>query len=415
MSEVLNNLTERRNKVWADAKALADRGAEENRPLTGEEERQWDSLNAELDSLDAKRKSILEGETRAKEAGDAMDRLAGKPVENRGEKGAPPMDADKVEAELRNWLNGRSQSRSFEVPPLQRGEYRSLLDSNVPLPTSFAGQLYSYLVDTSSIRQANPTVYSTSSGEPYVIPVSTAEGQAVWTAEGAALTAHDPTFSSVTLGAYKLGKIIQISRELLDDEGFDVTGFLAKSAGRNLGIASDAAYVAGTGTNQPTGFLGAATVAITAATGTNSFATLPTAGVYANGDLFIELFHSVSVPYRPNASWLMNDSTIKLARKVKDTIGQYLWQPGLQAGEPDTLLGKPVYADPNMPSIGVSTSPIAFGDFSGYFIREVAPIRFERSDDYAFGTDLISFRAILRTDGKLGDTNAIKLYSTVAT
>jgi HK97 family phage major capsid protein len=236
----------------------------------------------------------------------------------------------------------------------------------------------------------------------------------VWTAEGGSLTAHDPTFTSVTLGAYKLGKLIQISRELLADEGFDVVGFLAESAGRNLGIASDAAYVNGTGTNQPTGFLTSATVAITAATGTGSTVGLPTSGAAVAGDVLISLFHSVIPQYRPRASFLMHDQTIMQVRKVKDTIGQYLWQPGLQAGEPDRILGRPVYADPNMPQIGVSTTPIAFGDFGGYFIRDVTPIRFERSDDYAFGTDLVSFRAVMRTDGKLADTSSIKTYSTAA-
>lgn len=414
MSEVVKNLQERRLSVWETAKGIADRAADEGRNFDGNEERQWTEANAELDALDTRIQALLAGEQRAKDAGDAMDRLAGKPVTDRsGKGGAPQVDESKVEAELRSFLNG--ETRRYDLPTISRAEYRTLLDASVPLPTSFVGQLYSYMVDTSSIRQANPRVFNTSSGEPLVIPVSSAEGQAVWTAEGAALTAHDPTFTNVTLGAYKLGKLIQISRELLDDEGFDVTGFLAESAGRNLGIASDAAYVNGTGTNQPTGFLSAATVGITAATGTASTVGLPTSGAYAAGDLFIELFHSVSVPYRPRASWVMNDTTIKFARKVKDTMGQYLWQPGLQAGEPDRLLGKPVYADPNMPSIGVSTVPIAFGDFNGYFIREVAPIRFERSDDFAFGTDLISFRAITRIDGKLGDTNAIKTYETAAT
>jgi HK97 family phage major capsid protein len=86
----------------------------------------------------------------------------------------------------------------------------------------------------------------------------------------------------------------------------------------------------------------------------------------------------------------------------------------LVAGQPDTILGRPVFADPHMPAIGVSTTPIAFGDFGGYFIRDVTPIRFERSDDFAFGSDLVSFRAIYRTDGIQGDLQAIKLYSTAA-
>jgi HK97 family phage major capsid protein len=236
----------------------------------------------------------------------------------------------------------------------------------------------------------------------------------VWTAEGAALTASDPTISTVTLGAYKVGKIIKISSELLADEGFDVVGFLAESAGRNIGIAVDTAYVTGTGTTQPTGFVGSATVGLTAVTGTGSLVGLPTAGASIGADVLIDLYHSVIPQYRPRGSFLMADSTIKAVRKLKDTTGQYLWQPALVAGQPDTILGRPVYADPNMDAFGASKKPIAFGDFGGYFIRDVTPLRFERSDDFAFGTDLISFRVLYRTDGKLGDTNAVKTYATAA-
>lgn len=411
MSEVAKNLQDRRQQVWEAAKGVADKAAEEHRNMTGEEERQWDEATAELDALDKRIQAILAGEQRAKDAGDAMDRLAGRPTE-RAAGGQAGRSAEQESEELRKFLRG--ETRVYELALPNAVERRSLLDSNTPLPTSFVGQLYKYLVDTSSIRQANPTVFSTSSGENLVVPRSTAEGSATWTGEGASLTASDPTLSSVTLSAYKVGKLIQISTELLADEGFDVTGFMAEHAGRNIGIAVDTAYVTGTGTNQPTGFVGAATVALTAVTGTGSTTGLPTSGASIGADVLIDLYHSVIPQYRPRASFIMNDSTIKVVRKLKDTTGQYIWQPALVAGQPDTVLGRPVYADPNMAAIGVSTKPIAFGDFSGYFIRDVTPIRFERSDDFAFGTDLVSFRALYRTDGQLADTNAVKTYRTAA-
>jgi HK97 family phage major capsid protein len=411
MSETVTRLQERRQKVWADAKALADKAADENRNFDGEEEKKWRELDSELDALDSRIQDILKGEQRAKDAEDSVARLAGKPVE-RGGGGPVGQTAEQEAEELRKFLKG--ETRSYELALPNAVERRTLLDSNTPLPTSFVGQLYKYLVDTSSIRQANPSVFSTSSGENLVVPRSTAEGAAVWTGEGAALTAGDPTLSSVTLGAYKVGKIIQLSSELLDDKGFDVVGFMAEHAGRNIGIAVDTAYVSGTGTNQPSGFIQAATVALTAATGTASTTGLPTSGASVGADVLIDLFHSVIPQYRPRSSFLMNDSTIKVVRKLKDTTGQYLWQPALVAGQPDTILGRPVYADPNMDSIGVSKKPIAFGDFGGYFIRDVTPLRFERSDDFAFGNDLISFRALYRTDGKLGDTQAIKTYLTAS-
>lgn len=408
MSEIVKRLQDRRNSVWEQAKKLADLAAEEERSFSGEEERQWRELDSELDALDKRITDILNGEQRAKDAEDQVSRLAGKPVERGGAAADPGQEA----AELRAFLRG--ETRVYELGLPNAVERRTLLDSNVPLPTSFIGQLYKYLVDTSSIRQANPKVFTTSSGENLVIPRSTAEGSAVWTGEGAALTAGDPTVSSVTLGAYKVGKIIQVSSELLADEGFDVVGYMAETAGRNIGIAVDTAYVLGTGTTQPTGLLSAVSVALTAANGTGSLTGLPTSGASIGADVFIDLYHSVIPQYRPRGSFLMHDATIKAVRKIKDTTGQYLWQPALVAGQPDTILGRPVYADPNVDQFAASKLPIVFGDFGGYAIRDVSPIRFERSDDFAFGTDLISFRALYRTDGKLLDANAIKAYKTGA-
>ena len=174
--------------------------------------------------------------------------------------------------------------------------------------------------------------------------------------------------------------------------------------------------VSGTAATQPSGFMANATVAMTGAAGAGGLVGLPTAtGGDYGADILINMYHSVIPQYRPRASWMMNDATIKTIRKLKDTLGRFIWEPSLQAGVPDSILGKPVYANPAMPTFGVSTKPIAFGDFSAYYIRDVTPLRFERSDEYAFGTDLVSFRALMRTDGVLVDSNAIKLYLCPAT
>lgn len=414
---LVKELQDKRRNVWAKAKALSDQAESRSADgkMNGEETRQWNEMMGEMSGLQSAINDRLAGEKRAYQAVETVTRTLGQPPDPNaanGFGGAVAKTQEQEDAELRSFLKG--ETRSYEIPLPNAIERRSLLDSTTPLPTSFVGQLYRYLVDTSSIRQTNPTVYSTASGENLVVPVSTAEGSATWVAEAQALSASDPTLTSVTLSAHKVAKLLQVSTELLADTGFDIVGYMAEHAGRNLGIAVDTAYVAGTGTTQPTGFLAAATVALTAANSTGSTTALPTSGVAVGGDVLIELYHSVIPQYRARASFVMNDSTIKVVRKLKDTTGQYLWQPALVAGQPDTLLGRPVFADPHMPAIGVSTTPIAFGDFAGYFIRDVTPIRFERSDDYAFGNDLVSFRAIYRTDGKLADTQSVKTYQTGA-
>ena len=133
----------------------------------------------------------------------------------------------------------------------------------------------------------------------------------------------------------------------------------------------------------------------------------------------IALYHSVLPGYRANGYFVMNDSTAAYIRTLKDNtggagIGNYLWKPGMTAGAPDTLLGRPVVFDPNMPVQAINAYSVAFGDFSEYFvIRDVDGIRFERSDDFAFANDLVTFRALLRTDSRQlvnGANGAVKFY-----
>lgn len=410
---VLDDLIEKRKEVWDKQKGLVDRADVEHRSMDGEETRQWNQWDGEYTKLDEHIADLQLGEKRSMNANDMVGRHANQSVETTsgfGQWGTKTYEQE--DAELRSFLRG--ETRILDIPLPNGIERRSLLDSSTPLPTSFVGQLYRYLVDTSSIRQTNPTIYSTTSGELLTVPRSTAEGAAHWTAEAGNLTAGDPTLSSVQFSAYKVGKLIQVSSELLADTGFDIVGYMAESAGRNIGIAVDAGYVAGTGTTQPTGFTTTAVTALTAATGTGSLVGLPTSGTVVGADVLIELFHSILPQYRPRSSFVMKDSTVKVVRKLKDSTGQYIWQPALVAGQPDTALGRPVYADPNMPAIGASNTPIAFGDFAGYGIRDVTPVRFQRSDDFAFGSDLVSFRAIYRTDGQQLDAQAIKLYACAA-
>jgi HK97 family phage major capsid protein len=122
----------------------------------------------------------------------------------------------------------------------------------------------------------------------------------------------------------------------------------------------------------------------------------------------------VIAPYRnsPACAWLMRDATIATVRKLKDSQNQYLWQPSMQIGAPDVLLGKPVFTDPNVAATATSAKSVIFGDMSAYYVRIAGGIRFERSDDFAFQSDLVTFRCIVRGDGILADqTGAVKVFA----
>lgn len=413
MSEVANKLRDQRASVWEAAKAIADGAAEESRSLTGEEQAAWDKANADLDALDARMNQILDAEKRARETEALFTEVRGavastNPVEKRA------VDAT---AELRAFARGE-RGRVMEIG--NAAELRDLVKGTATaggntVPTSFYGQLMQHLIEVAGIMKTRPTVLNTDSGENLEIPKTTAHGSAAIVGEGVAIAEGDPTFGKITLSAFKYGTLIQISRELLTDTGVDLQGYLAMQAGRALGNAFGAHAITGTGTTMPRGVVTDASAGVT---GENTAAGAPagTAPVVGapTADKLIDLYHSVIEPYRASRScaWLMRDATVASVRKLKDGQGQYLWQPSLQVGDPNTLLGKPVYTDPTVAGIAGGAKSVVFGDFSTYFVRLVNGIRFERSDDFAFDRDTVTFRALLRADAALVDlTGAVKVFT----
>jgi HK97 family phage major capsid protein len=414
-SDLAKTLVASRQSAWDAAKAIADKASEEGRQFSAEEESAWQSANAEMEALDKRIKAVLDGETRAAEAEAAFAKLEG-----RGKTGPAGQSAGDVAGELRSFLKGESRSRFFDVVPPHNSpiDYRTLSRLTTgaggnTVPTSFYERLMAHLIEVSAVLQAGATVLRTDGGETIQVPKTTSHSTAVLTAEAASLSASDPAFGQASLGAYKYGVLIQVSRELIDDTGVDLEGYLAMQAGRALGNAFGADAITGNGSAKPTGLLNNTTLGATGPTGANGGfgATSPTAN--SGGDFLIDLFYSVIAPYRSSrsAAWLMRDATMAVVRKLKDTTGQYLFQPSLVAGTPDTIMGKPALTDPFMPAMATGAKSVAFGDLSQFFIRMVGGVRFERSDDYAFANDLVTFRAILRADSVLVDqTGAVKHF-----
>lgn len=423
MSDMVKRLRERRQQVWEQAKALADKAADENRAFDASEQGEWDAHNDELDKLDQRIKSAIDTEQRAKDADEAFNRLAGKPAELRGNGGAPD---DQATSELRSFLRGEPGSpRVYVVKPdgNQPLELRTLSKLTTGaggnlVPVTFYNRLMAHMIEVSGVLQSGATVLNTSGGEQIQVPKTTAHSSAALTAEAAQITASDPAFSQAPLGAYKYATLIQVSRELLDDAGVDLEGYLAMQAGRALGNALGADLITGNGSSKPTGILQSTTLGVTGPTGQGGGFGPTSATVNQGADMMIDLFYSVIAPYRNSrsAAWLVKDSTMAVLRKIKDTTGNYLFQPALTLGAPDMFNGKPIYTDPFMPAIATSGKAVVFGDMSQYFVRLAGGLRFERSDDFAFQNDLVTFRAIIRGDGILVDqTGALKHYVGAAT
>lgn len=389
---LVKQILEQRATAWEQAKAMLDTAEAEGRTLDAEEQGKFDAINTDINRLDEQRKSIEESEARAKDAAEAMERLnvAPKPDSHDG-------DAD---AKLRAFLRGETRyyDSNEGLPPVN---FRDLTKGSATaggntVPTSFRNQLLEHMIEVSGVLQAGPTILNTQSGENIEVPVTTSYSTAALTTEGSAISESDPAFAKRTLGAYKYGAIIQVSRELIDDTGVDLTGFIARQAGRACGNALGVDLVTGNASSKPSGIVQTATTGVTGGTAVSGAFT---------ADNLIDLMFSVIAPYRNSAScgWLMRDATMASVRKLKDTTNQYLWQPSIQVGVPDTLLGKPVYTDPNVAAVAISAKSVIFGDFSTYFVRLAGGVRFERSDEFAFNADLVTFKAVVRGDGIQAD------------
>jgi HK97 family phage major capsid protein len=394
MTPEMKRLHDARLRAWNEIRAISDTAAAEARDFSAEEEGAWQKGNADIAAIDERLSVLLDAEQRTADIEAALAKYG--PVE-------APAAPLTVEDEMR--ALGRGEVRSVAVPADRRDLTKGTATAGGnTVPTSFFGQVWEHMIESSAILQSGATVINTASGENLEIPVTTAHSSGALITEGSTLTESDPAFAKRTLGAYKYGLSIQVASELVADTGFDLLGYLARQAGRAVGNALGTDLVTGNGSSKPSGIVQTASTGVTGATSVSGAFT---------ADNLIDLHFSVIAPYRASTScaWIMRDATLASVRKLKDSQNQYLWQPGLQVGAPDVLLGKPVYTDPNVAAVATSAKSVIFGDISTYYVRLAGGVRFERSDDFAFQNDLVTFRAIVRGDGILADqTGSVKVF-----
>jgi HK97 family phage major capsid protein len=395
MTPEMKRLHDARLRAWNEIRAISDNAAADARDFTAEDEAAWQKGNADIAAIDERLSVLLDAEQRTADIEAALAKYG--PVE-------APAAPVTVEDEMR--ALGRGEVRSVVVPAERRDLTKGTATAGGnTVPTSFFGQVWEHMIESSAILQAGATVLNTASGENLEIPVTTAHSSGALVTEGSTLSESDPAFAKRTLGAYKYGLAIQVSSELVADTGFDLLGYLARQAGRAVGNALGTDLVTGNASSKPSGIVQTASTGVTGA-------TTGASGAFTADEL-IDLYYSVIAPYRASTScaWIMRDATLARVRKLKDSQNQYLWQPSMQVGSPDVLLGKPVYSDPNVAAVATSAKSVIFGDISAYHVRIAGGVRFERSDEFAFKDDLVTFRAIVRGDGILADqTGAVKVF-----
>lgn len=406
------DLNQLRQKAFHEMRSVLDTCTAQKRDLTVEENTRYAALEQDLNDLDEKIGEHQESERRAHDATTYYGNLDAKPVT--GYRAMSEADKD-LDRRFRDAILNRNlapietnfaEKRSGYKPGV---EMRTALGTSGNVGTTFGSNLMTHLVESTSVLAAGATVMGHGTGEPFKYPKSTADSTAVIVGEGAQIGESEPTLSSVTLGAFKYGHLVEVTYELANDVTFDLIGHLAFESGRAIGHAFGTHSVTGGGTTVPRGILTDASLGITGTTGTGT-------GEFTGDDL-IGLYHSLASPYARSASsgWLMNQKTLGLVRKLKATgTGNYLFDVsvpvGSAVGASGMLLGRPVYVSDAMSDVAVSAKSVLFADFSRYVVRQVGGIRFERSNDFHFDTDVVTFRALSRLDGALIDTTGAAKY-----
>ena len=389
MSDYINRQHELRQAAWHEAKHLLDTAGAEKRDLTAEEQEKYDRISADLDTRGAIIEQLKADEERAA-------RLDAAAAELRTDE-APAGDDTDAET-IRAMARGEVRSYNFEKRDVTTSS------TGAPVPTSFYDQVILKARLVGPMLDV-PTQLNTTSGETIQVPsLSAYSSSATVTAQGANFSESDPTFNSfVNLGAFKYGFLIQVSREMIEDSGVDLLGFLADQVGNGLGYNVQNALTVGTGTVQPQGIVTAAGSGITGGTGVSGAFT---------ADNLIDLYYSLDGAARllPGVGWMMNGASIGAVRKLKDTAGNYIFSPAADGNQRDLLLGREVYENPHVASAATSAKSVIAGHMPSYFVRSVGGIRLDRSDDFAFNADLVTFRASMRVDGALPQSSHIKYF-----
>lgn len=386
-------ITEMRNKrakLWNTMEGFLDTHRNDRGVLSAEDDATYASMETDLDALTNEIHRMERREAHEAE----LNRPVSQPLTGKPEQTMKPertgRASDAYREDFGRHLRGKPQVHNV----LSEG---TDADGGYLVPEDFERQIVAELEEENVVRRLAKVITTQHERK---IPVATAHSTAQWTAENAAYTESNPTFGQKQIDAFKLTDLCRVSIELLQDSAFDIESYLRAEFARAFGIAEEQAFCVGTGTNQPTGIFTAngGSVGVTAAS-----ATAITA------DELISLVYALKSPYRRSAKFLMNDATISAIRKLKDNNGAYLWQPSLQAGEPDRLLGYELYTSPYVPVMAAGAFAVAFGDFKNYWIGDRAGRTVQRLNELYATNGQIGYVATERVDGKVILAEGIQL------
>lgn len=379
----IQELMQKRAKVWETAKSFVDTHEDKNGRLSAEDTAAYNRMEQEIEDLTAS----IERQQRAAERDKMLSQPINSPIVSKPANGVD-VKTGRASDEYKAAMLGALRSNFRNVSNvLQEGVDA---DGGYLVPEEYDKRLIDVLEEENILRALGTKL--TTAGD-HKINVAATKPAASWIEEGQELTWGDSTFSQILLDAHKLHVAIKVTEELLYDNAFGLENYIIAQFGKALANAEEDAFLNGDGKGKPTG--------IFAKTGGGNV----TAEVAAfTGDELINLVYTLKRPYRKKAAFIMNDKNLAVLRKLKDANDQYLWQPSLKEGEPERLLGYPVYTSAYAPA-----DAIAFGDFSYYNIGDRGSRSFKKLTELFAGNDMVGFVAKERVDGKLILPEAVQI------
>ena len=398
MSKIIE-LRNKRNTLWEQTKAFLEEHRDANGLVEASAVEQYDKMAADVKALGDEIKRLEDQmEMDAKLSAPTSAPVHADPKAGSRKPARPTATAEYSDA-FWNMMRGNN---SLEV----RDALSVGVDQNggFTVPDEFERQLIQGLEENNIFRSLAHTIHTNSGTR--TIPIATDSGSASWIEEGAAIQESDMSFAQETLSAYKLGCMIKVSNELLNDSAFNIAAHIAQRFGVRFGNAEEDAFINGTGPSanptttpsQPTGIL-------TSLTATAGNTTKDATSVHF--DNIYKLYYSLKSPYRRKAAFLCNETLLLQLMLLKDGNDNYIWKPGLEVGKPDTILGRPIYTSGYMPAIeGTATKDkgkkvLLFGDFSYYWIADRQNRTLKRLNELYAVTDQVGFIGTQRVDGKL--------------
>lgn len=389
-------MREKRVKLWEAAKAFVESRKDVSGTLSAEDSATYDQMEADVIRMGKEIERLERQEALDLEFDRPTARtLTDKPIAPEGKTEKTGRASDSYKAAF--WRTMRDKAVPHEV--LNALQVGTDSEGGYLVPDEYEHTLIESLEEENIFRRF-AHIIRTSSGDRK-IPIVVSKGTASWIDEEAAYPESDDAFGQTSINAYKLATMIKVSDELLHDSVFDVASYIAREFARRIGAAEEEAFFTGNGTGKPTGLLhttGGAEVGVTAKSTTA-----------LTFDEVMDLFYSLRAPYRRSAVFLTNDATMKALRQLKNGNGDYIWQPSVTAGTPDTILNRPVYTSTFMPTITAGAKAMVFGDMNYYWIADREGRKFQRLNELYAPTGQVGFLASQRVDGKLILPEAVKV------